>query len=86
MNCQQQFTSNSPVNVETFFFLILVFTKNNFNVFLKIILQLSLSSLVCNYILHLNRISMTAFRYVRYSFFYLLPLKLVLSSSRYEFL
>lgn len=74
MHCQQQesFTRKNivDVNVEIFFFLVLIFTKNNFNMFVKISLQLSLSSLVCNCILYLNIISMVAFKYVRYSFFF----------------
>ena len=75
MSCQQQesFTGRNMVGFhgESFFFLTLGFTKNNFYMFAKMILQFSLSSLVCSCIVYLNRISMIAFRYVRYSSFFL---------------
>lgn len=75
MSCQQQesFTRRNMVGVHVkgSFFLTLGFTYNNFKMFAKMILQPSLSSLVCSYMLYLNIIPMIVFRYVRYSFFFL---------------
>lgn len=55
MSCQHQesFIGRSMVgvHVESFFFLTLGFTKNSLYMFAKIILQLSLSSLLCSCIL-----------------------------------